>query len=410
MNKTKIIILFFFCCISGLYAIDFDLEEITLPYDNLDLQELYVTNSTITCRSGNKIYKSTDDGISWDIVLDSKQKINQFYSLNPHTMFVVGDSGLVYQTMDYGNTWIDLSLKTDSSLVQIAAKDNSDFLVLTNKQFVFHKDDSFPDWITFNNYYDKTILQSVVYAENKYFFGGRSNYVRTEVTQEGDTYDEFNFPAFEFKDNIITNYTIDHNYVGIDDSLKLFNLDNKLYCSSVYDNRTCVSRNKIFSIYDQNASNVFWFDRIVKPFIIKDQFFFFMKSLKVISYDTLPATKWPIRSDTISLNIDKINDVFSQRDSLFYITSNNSRIYKLRLKETISNVENKTENSLISQQGNQLFFDTRITEFAIYNYLGAQIISNNSYGTNGINLKFGVYIISYKYQNSYFTKKILIDY
>ena len=143
MKSTQIKILFFFLSFSSTFSLDYDMQEITLPYESLDIQDISVYNETILCRAENKIYRSEDDGKSWEIVFDAPRKINHFYSLDAHTMFVVGDSGMVYRSMDYGNNWFNLSIDTKLSLRRIAAKDYSDCLVITAKRYVFHNMSSF---------------------------------------------------------------------------------------------------------------------------------------------------------------------------------------------------------------------------------------------------------------------------
>lgn len=414
MKTTQIKILFFFLSLSSAYSLDFDLEKITLPYDSLELHDISVYNETILCRAGNKVYRSEDDGKSWAIVLDAPHKINHFYSLNAHTMFVVGDSGMVYRSMDYGNNWIDLSIDTDKNLTRIAAKDYSDCLVITANRFVFHKEKFNTDWIAYDTFSDKYGLLSVVYAEGKYFFGGRSAYLGTHQSHGGGSYKEYDFYAFYLENRKIGSYGIESGIDGTSDSLKLFNINNRLYSSAVNGNNNFLTFSKS---WDSNFSRMIGFQigayRFVKPFKIDRDLHIFIKSGTIYSFpeDTLEPyseTLWGVKANSIELNIGITNDVTMSKDSLFYIASNNSKIYKVKLKETKSSVRNEDNSELFTQFGNMIQFSPEVDEFSIYNYLGEQIAAPSQ--LNQISLKNGIYIVVYKYRNSSYTKKIMVGY
>ncbi|MFA7327616.1 MAG: T9SS type A sorting domain-containing protein [Candidatus Kapaibacterium sp.] len=414
MKTTQIRILIFFLSISSVFTLDFDLEKITLPYDSLVIQDISVYNETILCRAENKVYRSEDDGISWEIVFDAPRKINHFYSLNAHTMFVVGDSGMVYRSMDYGNNWIDLSIDTEKNLTRIAAKDYSDCLVITANRFVFHKEKFNTDWIAYDTFSDKYGLLSIVYVEGKYFFGGRSAFIGTHQSHGGGSYDEYEFHAFNLENRKISSYQIESGIDGTSDSLKLFNINNRLYSSAVNGNNNFLTFSKS---WDSNFSRMLGFYigtyRFVKPFKIGRDLHIFIKSGTIYSFpeDTLKPysdTMWGFKANSIELNIGITNDVAMSKDSLFYLASNNSNIYKVKLKETKTSVEYEGKSRLISQYGNMIQFSPEVDEFSIYNYLGEQIAAPSQ--LNQISLKNGIYIVVYKYRNSSYTKKIIVGY
>lgn len=415
MKTTQTIILFFLLSFSMMSSLDFDLEEITLPYDNLEITNISVTYQTIICQAGNKIYQSKDEGKNWNIVFESPQNINHFYSLNPHTIFVVGDSGMVYRTMDYGDTWIDLSIDTDLNLVKIAAKDYSDCLVITGNSFIFHKEKYNSQWVALNNNNVKTGLFSVVYAEGKYFIGGKSHFVRTYKIYGGGEQDEYEFHGFTFDDNKISNYMVEKFHDRIGDSLLLYNLNDKIYSSTSYQTNTCLKSSKRVHIVKRNMIGFnFSDDRIIKPITIDSIVYVFTKNSRIYSFniDTLATGRRlsQFNPEVTNLNISKVNDVFSQRDSLFYITSNESRIYKIRLNEKLTKVNSEMESELITQSNNILQLNPQIEEIKIYNYLGILITESNKQTVNTVTLNKGLFLISYKYMNRYYSKKILVGY
>lgn len=412
--KTIIsIILFFLLSFSMMSSLDFDLEEITLPYDNLVITDISVTNHTLICRAENKIYQSKDDGKNWEMVFEAPNNINHFYSLNPHTIFLVGDKGMVYRTMDYGDTWIDLSIDTDLNLVKIAAKDYNDCLVITGNSIIFHKEQFNSKWVSLNNNNEKSNLFSVVYAEEQYYFGGSSHFVRTKKLYGGGYEDEYEFHGFTFADNEISTYLIEKFHDRIGDSLLLFNLNDKLYCSTSYQTNTCLTSSKKVSIVE-NIMTGFHFsdDRIIRPFAIDSMIYVITKNSIIFSFkiDTLTSGQslFQFHPEETNLNISKVNDIFSQRDSLFYITSSGSKIYKIRLDKKLTNVNSEVESKHILQSGNLLQFNPQIEEIKIYNYLGILINESNNPILNTLTLNKGLFLISYKYMNHYYTKKILV--
>ncbi|MCB0702484.1 MAG: hypothetical protein KDC55_07240 [Ignavibacteriae bacterium] len=414
MKSTQIKILFFFLSFSSVYSLDFDLEKITLPYDSLELHDISVYNETILCRAENKVFRSEDDGKTWSIVFDAPHKINHFYSLNAHTMFVVGDSGMVYRSMDYGNNWIDLSIDTDKNLTRIAAKDYSDCLVITANRFVFHKEKFNTDWIAYDTFSDKYGLLSVVYAEGKYFFGGRSAYLGTHQSHGGGSYKEYDFYAFYLENRKIGSYGIESGIDGTSDSLKLFNINNRLYSSAVNGNNNFLTFSKS---WDSNFSRMIGFQigayRLVKPFKIDRDLHIFIKSGTIYSFpeDTLEPyseTLWGVKANSIELNIGITNDVTMSKDSLFYIASNNSKIYKVKLKETKTDIEYEDRIEQIFQNGNMVKLSPEIEDFSVYNYLGEKIVLPSK--LNQINLNNGIYIFVFEYRGTLYTKKIMVGY
>ena len=414
MKTTQIKILFFFLSFSSVFSLDFDLEKITLPYDSLDIRDISVYNETILCRAGNKVYRSEDDGISWEIVFDAPHKINHFYSLNAHTMFVVGDSGMVYRSMDYGNNWIDLSIDTQKNLTRIAAKDYSDCLVITANRFVFQKEKFNTDWIAYDNYYVKANLFSVAFAEGKYFFGGKSNFDRTDRYQGGGAVDLYVFYGFTLENYKLSNYLIDDNRDRIGDSLKVYNLNNKLYSSANYKNTTCLTLSKRIDVPRSLGIGFYINDnQIIEPFNIEEGIFVFTRESRIFSFsiDKLEnngATLFNFHPDTTKLNTGITNDVAMSKDSLFYLASINSNIYKVKLKETKTSVSYEDDIGLFTQYGNLIQLSPEIDEFSVYNYLGEKIAIPTH--LSQVNLERGIYILVYKYRNRKYSKKIIVGY
>lgn len=414
MKTTQIKILIFFLSISCAFSLDFDLEKITLPYDNLELHDISVYNETILCRAENKVYRSEDDGKTWAVVFDAPHKINHFYSLNAHTMFLVGDSGMVYRSMDYGNNWINLSIDTKLNLMRIAAKDYSDCLVITGNRKVFHKEKFNTDWIAYDNFYDKANLLSVVYAEDKYFFGGTSTFIGTHHSYGGGEYDEYEFHSFILDKRKISSYQVESGINGISDSLKLFNIDNRLYSSAVYDKLNFFTFNKGWSGGDMRMLGFYInTNRFVNSFRIGVDIHIVINFGAIYSFpaDTLGPygdTMFGFKPETTVLNTTVINDATMAKDSLFYMASVNSNIYKVKLKQTKSSVKYEDDMGLFTQNGDIIQFDPEVDEYSVYNYLGERVSVANE--VSPITLKNGIYIIIYKYHNISYSKKIMVGY
>ena len=153
--------------------------------------------------------------------------------------------------------------------------------------------------------------------------------------------------------------------------------------------------------------------RFVKPFKIDRDLHIFIKSGTIYSFpeDTLEPyseTLWGVKANSIELNIGITNDVTMSKDSLFYIASNNSKIYKVKLKETKTDIEYEDRIEQIFQNGNMVKLSPEIEDFSVYNYLGEKIVLPSK--LNQINLNNGIYIFVFEYRGTLYTKKIMVGY
>lgn len=58
----------------------------------------------------NRIYKTTDGGITWNITFEKTQSIKSFQFLNENVGYFVGDNAMMYKTIDGGTTWEQLTI------------------------------------------------------------------------------------------------------------------------------------------------------------------------------------------------------------------------------------------------------------------------------------------------------------
>ena len=413
MKTTKTIILFFFLSFSLGFSIDFDLEEITLPYDNLDITDLSVTNKTIICRAENKIYRSEDDGVTWEIVFDAPKKINHFYTLNPHTIFVVGDSGMVYRTMDYGDTWINLSVISDLNLVRIAAKDYSDCMVLAGKDHLIHisRKGKTTTEIKFNL---GIALFDIMYRNGKYSFAGET--VITDRYKDLMTLNLFLYTVSG--DDILVDDIGVANYNKIN-YLKFFNMGEIQYISLFLDKKYCVYGLERIYI-DDGPIGYINKSKIKSINLLKNDLFVFMENTEAVAFDSKEILHFNPYEKIDSTIFKKLEfnlpdgtnflNSFNTNDSIIYISGNNSKIYKMHIKETISSIETALETELIIQSDNQIEFNYKLHNISIFNYLGLLIETVDNKYVDLTQYKTGVYLVTYKYQNQYYTKKILVGY
>lgn len=379
----------------------FDIAPITLPYSSLILEDICAYNSTILVRGGNKIYKSSDDGESWKISFDSEKKLRQLYSLDAHTIFIVGDSGMTYRTFDYGETWEDISFVTTENFTGIAAKNYEDYLMISEKEYIFHKKNQ--DDKTFSiQTNSKVPLYFVIYSNNKYYFGGGVK--KGYHISQGIKNIENLMPYYTYDENNVSEHKAMHLQSEEEyyherniDSLKLFPTEGFIYFTALENGNAIVLPGISGSdVYDP------W-ERGIR--IEKDKTVFIDKIDTVINVFNREG-KWITFSDTErgfkhytkyehqNIGITPINSVVRTSNNSFVISSNNSTIYKVKMNEVISSVESDTF-SHIKLLGNILLLGRGLELLSIYNYMGAtvdyEIVSDNTYklskGLNFVTLR-----------------------
>lgn len=390
---------------------EYDLDVITLPYDSLNIEDIVVSNFTILARSGNTIYKSTDDGTNWKIAFASELKVNQLYSKDPHTILLVGEKGMVYRTMDYGETWLDEKVDTDSTLIKVAARNYEDYVVLANKRWLFHKYSPDKDWL----WLDIEIPVNIYTFEtvnDKYYFGGGA-YVGF-YKDRGKDYYKYTMPGYVYNGESVTEYRVFYNwgeYKGntgyfMMDSLKFFDVNDSLYITSKSRGYSYLTNRNYFApefgprYYVKNET-------MMGVINSKDTVYAFMKTgrLDRILRENLDNGNGVI--DTFNLGMSKVNKINSPYDKVIYIASNNSRIYKMSIYEPVSSIQVET-NNLIKQYNELLWIDDKIELIGIYNYIGQkQNISRSS--NNYLEFKHGIYYLSYKYKTKIYNHKIMVN-
>ena len=395
----------------NLFSIEYDLDVITLPYDSLNIEDIVVSNFTILARSGNTIYKSTDDGTNWKIAFESELKINQLYSKDPHTILLVGEKGMVYRTMDYGETWLDEKVDTDSTLIKVAARNYQDYVVLANKRWLFHKYNLDKEW-NWVNFESPVNIYTMECVNNIYSFGGSFYIDRWKY--RGKNYYKYIVPSYTFNGSSIVEYPayndegeyeVSPNYISMD-SLKYFNVNNSLFMaakSGKYSYLTSTSHFVLefgpkYSVKNETVSGVL---------NNNDTVYAFMKSGRIdrIMREDLDNNNGII--DTYNLNINLINQIYNPYGKVIYLASNNSRIYKMSIYEPVSSIQVET-NNLIKQYNDRLWVDNEVEIIGVYNYIG-QKLSVKQVSNKFLEFKQGIYYLSYKYKNKLYNHKVMVN-
>jgi len=395
---------------------EIELSPIVLPYDSLNIDEVYGYGATIIARSGNTIYHTTDDGGNWGIALESETKLNQLYSKDPHTVFAIGDSGLVYRTMDYGASWVDVSVDTDLELRAMAAGNYSEYMIITPRRFQFRVKDLGDYETTITNENDVELF-SIVKNNDSYLFGG--SYTLDEFTDRNVDWAEFYVPIFKYDGQKTTKSNIDrkgslqrkfNNYSS--DSLLIFQLDQKLYCSLVNRGVGGVMLNKdhleafdfIFGgIHLQNERAVFITQNDSTINIITREGTLVQNSIN--NFETQNNINDLPHYD---LGVSPINNVHKIGADDYYIASNNSTIYRTKLVKVSTSVELEADNA-VSLYSDVIEFNNGAKLVYATNYLG-QKLNYSTLATNIYKLEKGLSFITYlDTENNMKTIKIVVN-
>ncbi|MCB0703315.1 MAG: hypothetical protein KDC55_11470 [Ignavibacteriae bacterium] len=390
---------------------EYDLDVITLPYDSLNIEDIVVSNFTILARSGNTIYKSTDDGENWKIAFESELKVNQLYSKDPHTILLVGEKGMVYRTMDYGETWLDERVDTDSTLIKVAARNYQDYVALAETRWLYHKFSPDKDWLAVNTR-AAVYVSTITSFNDAYYFGGGMY----EFTEEyrGTTYYESFMPGYLYKDFNISRFDINHEKGEYDsysrynntDSLKFFNVKDSLFIAAKNKEASLVT-SKLRFIFAFGFNYSIKYDVVTGISDFNDTIYIFTRSGSLERVKREDVGYNGKRIDAYDLNIDRVNQIKNPYGKVIYIASNNSRIYKMSIYEPVSSIQVET-NNLIKQYNDRLWVDDEVELLGIYNYIGQkQNINRNS--NNYLEFKQGIYYLSFKHKNNIYNHKIMVN-
>ena len=412
MKKHIIILIIIFT--TQLYAEkQIELTPIVLPYDSLNIDEVYGYGATIIARSGNTIYHSTDDGASWEIALESETKLNQLYSKDPHTVFAIGDSGLVYRTMDYGTTWIDESVDTDLDLVTMAAKDAIDYLTLTNKELGFYREATDMDYEKISTL-SEIEQSSIIFQDSVYIFGGGYS-LTYDFYFRGTDYYEYYLPEFSFNgETVIKNkhYYIDASEDYIERNMAKYL---KLFSSPIGAIRTGQNLSGINGLtFRESISHTLYtyteglyIDKSITHATVQDStLFVFTKDgyLYCMNPDSISVIVSYRDIEPIDLKIGINNFTSDYKENVFYIASNNSTIYKVFNMEGYSKVGNK--NVLLLNNKFSLIGNAKL--LYITDYMGRRVGYKYKIG-NTYYLTPGLHIVTYTIDGEVKSAKIMVD-
>jgi phage pi2 protein 07 len=397
----------------NLFSIEYDLDVITLPYDSLNIEDIVVSNFTILARSGNTIYKSTDDGENWKIAFESELKVNQLYSKDPHTILLVGEKGMVYRTMDYGENWLDESVEDKYDINMIAAKDYSNYLAIAQNRWVYYKDNQFSNWKTYD-YYTTVHLSTLEYAEDKYYFGGGST--SRDYYYRNEHYFEFTMGLAAFNGISFDGFRIGYTWGDYDrvrkrnsDSLRLFSINNIIYATTTDYNDSYVTAGKDFMFNYEEYYDLYKIknDVVVGLLNYSDTIYVFSRKGMVEIVTKEDLSRKGSNKESYKLNIDHVNQIKNPYDKVIYLSSNNSRIYKMSIYEPISSIQLET-NNLVKQYNDRLWVDNEVEIIGVYNYIG-QKLNIKFESNNFIEFNPGIYYISFEYRHETYNHKIMVN-
>ncbi len=386
----------------------FDLVPITLPYPSLKLEDIYAFSSTILVRSGNRVFKSDDDGANWKIVFDSETRVRQLYSLDAHTIFVVGDSGMAYRTFDYGESWEDISFETKENFTAIAAKNYEDYLLLSEQDYIFHKRGEESELLPIRS---NSIVQlyTITNYNGNYYFGGGAK-IR-DYNYYGQTNTEFKIPYYIYDgSNVIDKGALDIRAAGDlfefkTDTLKIHSSKYGIYLSAVNKgNAVSLLLNEIGLILKEDRF-IYTDDYDGNTFIITREGYLVIMDF---NYFINPTYAFKILSDEEKqyLTITPINSAFRTDTNAFFIASNESKLYKLKINEAISGIQDSLKPG-VKLFGNMLVLDNESKLLNIYNYMGIpvnyEILSEKVY-----RLPMGLNFISYIRNGKITTTKVSV--
>ncbi|NVO18567.1 MAG: T9SS type A sorting domain-containing protein [Bacteroidetes bacterium] len=89
-----------------------------------------IGNVFMTGYKNNTLLKTTDFGTSWTVVYkDTAYRLNHFYFSNLNDGIMVGDSGLIWQTINGGYSWNPMESGTNKNIKYITSKNGMYFCV-----------------------------------------------------------------------------------------------------------------------------------------------------------------------------------------------------------------------------------------------------------------------------------------
>ena len=90
--------------------------------------------------------------------------------LNPDTLFVVGDSGLVMKSFDGGTTWINVSLNSTDRLVAVDFRDHIHGIITTNEGLILKTDDGGSTWDSLYTSQANSVAKSIKLTNDSCIF------------------------------------------------------------------------------------------------------------------------------------------------------------------------------------------------------------------------------------------------
>ncbi len=131
------------------------------------------------------LYRSTDEGVSWQKVLSS---FIQCITSKDSTIYVSGNG--TFKSTDGGNTWIDIGKNGDMNSTSISILATSKFLFVSAPNGVFQSDDDGNTWkridnLSVNNY---QFVYSMVELNNKIFATQNGNLIFS--SNNGETWEK----------------------------------------------------------------------------------------------------------------------------------------------------------------------------------------------------------------------------
>ena len=183
--KTKILLIF-----AGLLAFCIartQNQEVTWGYgDALPINEMLQKictqgNDTVYVVSQNgMLARSADRAESWDIQYPVSTQLNDIVFLNHQIGFAVGNGGVILQTTDSGDTWVQILSGTAQNINAIAIASMDNIWAVGDNGVVLHTTDIGQTWTAENLITDNSCLYDVKFNGNTgYIVGDNGTILKT---------------------------------------------------------------------------------------------------------------------------------------------------------------------------------------------------------------------------------------
>lgn len=114
------------------------LIQVLCPKENLHIIVSLIQGTKIV-----KVFKSEDEGLTWDSTLVLPDGANRIIFVNEHDILAYGNSAHFFRTNDYGKQWEKIEVKCDTAfqnIIQLVRLNSHRFVFITQNNLIFTND------------------------------------------------------------------------------------------------------------------------------------------------------------------------------------------------------------------------------------------------------------------------------